>query len=248
MSKEKFSYYRGEQFVVWQQKFSVEEFAQEFNISSYSAMKILLNMESAGLINETNKPGIFQSCIPKARNANEANAEIHQLLGAATRYVRDFGSADAALMAKALFITKKQASQLLKTMASIGIVEEKLMYQAMTEDDVCAQGKNWYHPFASSVQLLDSEGLNQIIFHSSSDAIYPEVEKYVIKTGSVSAAQIQRQFRIGYVRAARLLDDLEEAGVIGPANGALPRRVFRKPPIDFDMNEKEADDKSDLRG
>lgn len=247
MSKEKFSYYRGEQFVVWQQKFSTEEFAQEFNISPYSAMKILLNMESAGLINETNTPGTFKSCIPKASNANEANAEMHQLLGAATRYVRDFGSTDATLMAKALFITKKQAGQLLKTMAAVGIVEQKPMYQAMTEEDVRAQGKNWYHPFTSSVQLLDSEGLNQMVFHASGDAIYPEVEKYVIQTGSASAAQLQRQFHIGYARAARLLDNLEEAGVIGPANGPLPRQVFRKPPIDFDMGGNEADDKRNLQ-
>ena len=37
---------------------------------------------------------------------------------------------------------------------------------------------------------------------------------------------MQRRFRIGYARAARILDILEEKGVIGPANGAKPREVY----------------------
>lgn len=58
------------------------------------------------------------------------------------------------------------------------------------------------------------------------DLIYPEVKAFVIEIGQASASIIQRRFKIGYARAARLLDLLEEFGVIGPANGARPRDVL----------------------
>ena len=41
-----------------------------------------------------------------------------------------------------------------------------------------------------------------------------------------STSMIQRRFRIGYNRAARLIDDLEQQGYVGPANGAKPREVY----------------------
>ena len=58
------------------------------------------------------------------------------------------------------------------------------------------------------------------------DEIYEDVKAFVIQIGQVSASILQRRFRIGYARAARLLDMLEEFGVIGPADGAKPREVL----------------------
>ena len=46
--------------------------------------------------------------------------------------------------------------------------------------------------------------------------------------GRISASLIQRKFRLGYNRAARLIDILEENGIIGPQNGSSPREVIRK--------------------
>lgn len=43
---------------------------------------------------------------------------------------------------------------------------------------------------------------------------------------------LQRRFRIGYNRAARLIDDLENRGYIGPSQGSKPRQVFAKPADD----------------
>ena len=48
----------------------------------------------------------------------------------------------------------------------------------------------------------------------------------IIKTGKASASYLQRMFRIGYARAASLLDMLEMQGVVGPADGAKPREVL----------------------
>jgi DNA segregation ATPase FtsK/SpoIIIE, S-DNA-T family len=58
------------------------------------------------------------------------------------------------------------------------------------------------------------------------DELYEEAESTVIEMGKASASLLQRRLRIGYSRAARLLDLLEENGVVGPADGAKPREVF----------------------
>ena len=47
-----------------------------------------------------------------------------------------------------------------------------------------------------------------------------------METGKISASLIQRRFRLGYNRAARIIDLLEERGVIGPQNGSKPREVL----------------------
>jgi S-DNA-T family DNA segregation ATPase FtsK/SpoIIIE len=61
------------------------------------------------------------------------------------------------------------------------------------------------------------------------DELYPEAYKVVVQSGKASASFLQRRLRVGYARAARLLDLLEERGVIGPADGAKPREVLIKP-------------------
>ena len=60
------------------------------------------------------------------------------------------------------------------------------------------------------------------------DELYEEAEKMIIETGKASASFLQRRLRVGYARAARLLDILEEKGIVGPADGARPREVFVK--------------------
>ena len=60
------------------------------------------------------------------------------------------------------------------------------------------------------------------------DPIYDEVVKFAIDTGKVSASLLQRRFRLGYNRAARIIDLLEERGIIGPQNGSKPREVLVK--------------------
>jgi S-DNA-T family DNA segregation ATPase FtsK/SpoIIIE len=58
------------------------------------------------------------------------------------------------------------------------------------------------------------------------DELYEEAKTVIIQAGKASASLLQRRLRIGYARAARLLDILEEKGVVGPADGAKPREVF----------------------
>lgn len=58
------------------------------------------------------------------------------------------------------------------------------------------------------------------------DELYDQAKAAVIEAGKASTSYIQRKLRIGYSRAARLMDILEERGVIGPADGAKPRSVI----------------------
>ena len=51
---------------------------------------------------------------------------------------------------------------------------------------------------------------------------------FVIETRKASASLLQRRFKVGYNRAARIVDLLEERGIIGPPNGSKPREVLIK--------------------
>lgn len=58
------------------------------------------------------------------------------------------------------------------------------------------------------------------------DELYGEAKKTIIEAGKASTSYLQRKLGIGYARAARLMDLLEERGVIGPADGAKPRDII----------------------
>lgn len=60
----------------------------------------------------------------------------------------------------------------------------------------------------------------------SEDALYKEAYLFVVEEQKASASLLQRRFRIGYNRASRLMDDLENNGVIGPQSGSKPRQVL----------------------
>lgn len=62
--------------------------------------------------------------------------------------------------------------------------------------------------------------------HGDEDELFEEAKALIIKAGKASTSMLQRRLSIGYGRAAKILDMLEEAGVIGPSNGAKPREVM----------------------
>ncbi len=71
------------------------------------------------------------------------------------------------------------------------------------------------------------------------DPLYQEAKKMVIEAKKASASFLQRRLRIGYARAARLLDILEERGIVGPGEGAKPREVYFKQEIENNNGEGE---------
>ena len=65
------------------------------------------------------------------------------------------------------------------------------------------------------------------------DVLFDEVVTFIQQQQKCSISLLQRRFKIGYNRAARIVDQLEAAGLIGPADGSKPRQVYVKP----DQNE-----------
>lgn len=67
------------------------------------------------------------------------------------------------------------------------------------------------------------------------EPLYNEIVEFVVTGGKASASLLQRRFRLGYNRAARCIDLLEERGIIGPPNGSKPREVL----VQLEKNEEE---------
>ena len=67
------------------------------------------------------------------------------------------------------------------------------------------------------------------------DPLYNDIVEFVISTQKASASLLQRKFKLGYNRAARIIDLLEERGIIGPSNGSKPREVL----VQLNSNEEE---------
>lgn len=70
---------------------------------------------------------------------------------------------------------------------------------------------------------------NDIEQDATEEPLYNEIVEFVIENQKASASLLQRRFRLGYNRAARVVDLLEQRGIIGPSNGSKPREVLIKP-------------------
>ena len=95
---------------------------------------------------------------------------------------------------------------------------------------VIGQQKAQYdNNFFSSFEDKDQEIKNNTISNDEEeydDPLYNDVVEFVITSGKASASLLQRRFKVGYNRAARIIDLLEERGIIGPQNGSKPREVL----------------------
>ena len=69
------------------------------------------------------------------------------------------------------------------------------------------------------------------------DPLYDEIVEFVVTSGKASASLLQRRFKLGYNRAARIIDLLEERGIIGPVNGSKPREVLVKLENNYDDSD-----------
>lgn len=103
---------------------------------------------------------------------------------------------------------------------------EQIHINMVEDDDIYAIVKNLsdknktQYNYEKRKTLIETEEYD--------DPIYNEVVDFAIQTGKISASLIQRRFRFGYNRAARIIDLLEERGIIGPQKGSKPREVLVK--------------------
>jgi S-DNA-T family DNA segregation ATPase FtsK/SpoIIIE len=94
--------------------------------------------------------------------------------------------------------------------------------------------KEYADAIPEDITFSETEGKDSL-FESSlddddGDDLYEEAREVVIQAGKASSSYLQRKLKVGYARAARLIDMLEERGVVGPADGSKPREILEEVP------------------
>ena len=77
------------------------------------------------------------------------------------------------------------------------------------------------------IERSDANGSSSKEQSNGGDELLMDAIELVIDSGKASVSMLQRRFRIGYNRAARIVDIMEEMGVVGPQDGSSPRQVIR---------------------
>lgn len=137
----------------------------------------------------------------------------------ARQLVVEVGKASTSLLQRIFSIGYARAASLMDTLEENevigpmdGAIPRKII---LTQDEI------------DNEDFVDNSPFN---FNAAAgdDELYEDAKEAVLEAGKASTSYIQRKLRVGYSRAARLMDMLEEKGVIGPANGAEPREVRQK--------------------
>ncbi len=102
-------------------------------------------------------------------------------------------------------------------------------------EDVVTAVKEWGEPEYIDDEIFvddedDEDGSQMSLFsENGDDPLYEKALEIVVQAGKASASYIQRRLKIGYNRAARLVEEMEERGIVGPANGSKPREIIHMP-------------------
>jgi S-DNA-T family DNA segregation ATPase FtsK/SpoIIIE len=119
----------------------------------------------------------------------------------------------------------------------------------VTEDEITAVCDHWRSQAKAvyNEQLLetprdenDAEPEADAGAGDVDDDFYQEAVRVVLEAGRASTSTLQRRLRIGYGRAARLIDIMEKDGIVGPADGTKPRELLKKKDWmrEFDQSQK----------
>ncbi len=77
-----------------------------------------------------------------------------------------------------------------------------------------------------TADLSEAKSSKDAVTEASEDELYDQAMEIVIRAKQASTSLLQRRLKVGYSRAARLLDDMEMRGVVGPADGNKPRKIL----------------------
>ncbi len=123
-------------------------------------------------------------------------------------------------------LTPMEALELVTKMTSLSITSDISRYLTM-RNIVIRQTKleREWEDFKAKV-VKEDEPKKPHIVDQTTDELLPEATKIVSLAGQASTSMLQRKLRIGYARAARIVDELCEAGIIGEADGARPRELL----------------------
>jgi S-DNA-T family DNA segregation ATPase FtsK/SpoIIIE len=126
------------------------------------------------------------------------------------------------------FIAKFYSKTLKYRAIELSSAEIKKIYAQYGEPETCVDVIREIEISASQKAEDIDECLN--------DEILPKAIQIVIEAQSASTTLIQRRLKIGYSRAARIIDVLEQCGIIGPYEGAKPRKVLISRQQWYEMN------------
>ena len=93
-------------------------------------------------------------------------------------------------------------------------------------DEEIERVAGYVRSIAEPVYLFEEEQLLNYVEEEEEDDLMGDAVRFVVSHGQASTSLLQRQFRIGYNRAARLIDNLEEKAIISEQNGSKPREVL----------------------
>jgi S-DNA-T family DNA segregation ATPase FtsK/SpoIIIE len=171
--------------------------------------------------------GLIKANVP-ARIALKVSSQID------SRTILDAGGAEKLLGAGDMLYSSGEAQPERLQSAYISEMEVKKVvkylgdaYKDEIMDEISLTGGSISADKSIFESTLDSD--------EDDDEMYEEARACVIEAGKASTSYLQRKLKLGYARAARLMDQLEERGVIGPGEGAKPREVLEK--INRDENE-----------
>jgi S-DNA-T family DNA segregation ATPase FtsK/SpoIIIE len=88
-------------------------------------------------------------------------------------------------------------------------------------DHICAQAPPRY-----LIESFDMPTFAALDDEAPKDSLFEQAREVVVETGNASTTFLQRKLKVGYARAASLMDELEERGIVSPAEGSKPRRVL----------------------
>lgn len=111
------------------------------------------------------------------------------------------------------FISDKETHQLIDFLKKQGV--QPHYTEEVTTQQVSVRGKG-----SKVISINNSDGAGE------HDPLFEEAFRLIIQNDNASASFLQRKMSVGYARAARILDELQQAGIIGPADGAKPREIL----------------------
>jgi DNA segregation ATPase FtsK/SpoIIIE, S-DNA-T family len=106
---------------------------------------------------------------------------------------------------------RKVVSHIESQSENLGVEMNENLLQELNKNEGSEQG---------AVSFYGGEGENV------DDSLYEEAKRMVIECKKASSSLLQRRLRVGYARAARLIDMLEEKGIVGPQEGSKPREIY----------------------
>jgi S-DNA-T family DNA segregation ATPase FtsK/SpoIIIE len=167
--------------------------------------------------------GLIKANVP-ARVALKVSSQID------SRTILDAGGAEKLLGAGDMLYSSGEAQpeRLQSAFISESEVKKVVKYLADAYKDEVSEEISLSAGSISADKSIFEASLGDDENMEDDDEMYEEARACVVEAGKASTSYLQRKLKLGYARAARLMDKLEERGVIGPGDGAKPREVLER--------------------